>query len=116
MHDWAIPLGLLGSYIGAAFLRMVYGFLDSGEAFNLRKFAASAIMTLFVSLSGALAMVQSDLIVNTAGLISLCVTAALAGWGTVLATRDITSLSQTQSKAKETTTIQVPKEVEHEVG
>ena len=94
MNDWVIPVSVLGSYFGGALFLMVYKWLTSGERFNWRKFSASLILTIIISLQGGISMVNSDIILNTPALISYCVTAVLAGFGTVKLTSEVAQLNQ----------------------
>jgi hypothetical protein len=85
---------ILGSLIGAAYLRMIYGYLTSGEPFNLRKMAASSIMTFIVALPIASTMISSGSVLDWRGLLGACVGAVGTGWGIVLVTKDISKLEQ----------------------
>ncbi len=100
MGDWYVPVFILGSFVGGAFLRMIYGYLISNEKFNPSKFAASSIMTLMLGLGEGLGLVASSIITDTTGLITFCIQALVSGWGIVLVTTDITKLQNKASKPK----------------
>jgi hypothetical protein len=100
MGDWYVPVSILVSMVLGAFLRMIYGYLVSGESFNPSKFAASSIMTLMLGLGEGLGLVASSIITDTTGLITFCVQAVVSGWGIVLMTTDITTLQNKASKPK----------------
>ena len=79
MMDWIIPL----CTVAGALLMMVYGFLDSGEKFNVRKFLASGIMAAMVALTEGLTTQGDAIMVTGPGLAGVVISAILTGAGTV---------------------------------
>ncbi len=98
---WYVPVSILGSLVVAAYLRMFYGWLTSNEPFNLRKMAASSILTLIVALPIGVAMASSNSSLDWKALLGSCVGAAGTGWGVVLATKDISKLEQGGAESKQ---------------
>jgi hypothetical protein len=92
--EWVTPVAIMGSLFSAAYLRMFYGWLTSGEPFNVRKMAASSIVTFIVALPIASTLIASESTLDWRGLLGACVGAVGTGWGIVLVTKDISKLEQ----------------------
>ncbi len=62
--------------------RAIWGWLNSGEPFIGRKFAATMLFTIFaVALPVGGTLTGSSMIVDNAGMVGICVAALIAGWG-----------------------------------
>jgi hypothetical protein len=86
---WWVQLAIVLAYIGGALADMLYSWLDSGEPFNLRKFAASVLLTAMGAGAGAAAMANPNIDLKPDGVLLYCFAAVYAGFGTVEATRKI---------------------------
>ena len=86
---WWVQLAIVVAYIAGALADMIYSWLDSGEKFNLRKFAASVLLTAVGAGAGAAAMANPNIDLKPDGVLLYCFAAVYAGFGTVEATRKI---------------------------
>lgn len=77
-----IPVLVVIMVIIGSLARAVWGWLQSGEPFVKRKFAATMIFTIFaVALPIGSTIYSSTILVDNAGLVGICIAALLAGWG-----------------------------------
>lgn len=77
-----IPLIVVLCVLIGSVTRAYWGWLNSGEPFIKRKFAATIIFTIFaVALPVGATMYSSAIMVDNAGMIGICVAALIAGWG-----------------------------------
>lgn len=76
-----IPIAILSAVIFGSLIRAFWGWLDSGEKFNARKFAATIIVSIFAALGVGATMLGSDIIVSDSGFLVVVLMALLAGWG-----------------------------------
>lgn len=97
-----IPIVVAVCVLVGCLLRAIWGWLNSGEVFNARKFAATIIFTLFaVGLPTVTSLLASDIIVvGPYGLFGIGLTALLAGWGADSGLKEISKLTTSISKPK----------------
>ncbi len=84
-----VAVVLIGSYIGS-FTKITWGWLDSGEPFNFRKFFATFIATVILTAPIAAALMTVTAKLELAGIIGLGVNALLGGWGIDSAMKKLT--------------------------
>jgi len=79
--------------------RAVWGWLQSGESFVKRKFAATILFTIFaVALPISVPIFSSNIIVDNAGLVGICVAALLAGWGADSGLKELGKMKNMKAK------------------
>lgn len=96
MMDYWVPLSVTFFVVFGSVWRAIYGYLVAraqGEKFNKYKFTATMIATVFAALPVALSMFSSNIMVDTGGLVALCVTALIAGWGVDSGLKELTKLT-----------------------
>lgn len=101
--DVLVPILVTFCIMVGSVSKVTYGWLmarSEGEAFNVYKLSASIIVAVFGALAAALAMISSSMIVDTAGMVSLCVLALMTGWGLDSAKSEITRLGAKAVKNK----------------
>lgn len=76
-----IPIVILGSVLTGSLVRAFWGWLNSGETFNPRKFFSTIIPTIFAALLLGSTMMSANIILDDAGLLTMGITALVAGWG-----------------------------------
>lgn len=82
MKDSMVPLIVVVLVIIGSLARAIWGWLQSGEPFVKRKFAATLIFTIFTAaLPIGTSIYSSTITVDNAGLVGICIAALLAGWG-----------------------------------
>lgn len=81
--------------------RAVWGWLQSGEPFVKRKFAATMIFTIFaVALPIGSTIYSSAIMVDNAGLIGICLAALLAGWGADSGLKELGKMKNKKGEGK----------------
>lgn len=77
-----IPLIVVICVMVGSIARAIWGWLDSGEPFIKRKFAATMIFTIFaVALPVGASIYGSTMIIDDGGMAGICIAALIAGWG-----------------------------------
>ncbi len=90
-----IPGIILGCVLGGSLLRVFWGWLDSGEIFNPRKFFATVIATLFLALPVASSTIDAPIIIGNGGLLSIAILALLGGWGVNDGVQQLSAMNST---------------------
>ena len=89
-----IPIVILFSVFIGTIARSIWGWLSSGEPFSKRKFAATMIFSIFaVALPIGASMFSSSMIVDTSGMVGICVAALIAGWGADSGLKEISKMT-----------------------
>jgi len=76
-----IPAVTIGGVLFGSIVRAFWGWLNSGEKFNWRKFSSTLIPSIFAASAVGASMMSADIIITGSGIITLAITALLAGWG-----------------------------------
>lgn len=77
-----VPFLMVILVIIGSVMRAYWGWLNSGEPFIKRKFSATMIFTVFaVALPIGSSIYASNIMVDNAGIVGMCISALLAGWG-----------------------------------
>jgi len=76
-----IPVTILSCVLIGSLIRAFWGWLSSKEPFNARKFASTIIPTILAALLVGSTMMNANIILDDGGLISMAITALVAGWG-----------------------------------
>ena len=97
---WWVQLAIVVAYICGALADMLYSWLDSREKFDMRKFAASALLTIMGAGAGAAAMANPNIDLKPDGVLLYCFAAIYAGFGTVEATRKISKAASDKPKVE----------------
>ncbi len=86
---WWVQLAIIAFYCVGAIGMAVWSYLDSGEPFDPRKFAASMELTVMGAMTGAMGMANPNIILKSDGILLYCLAAMVTGFGTVEATRKL---------------------------
>jgi len=76
-----IPITILMCVLTGSLIRAFWGWLNSKEPFNARKFGSTIIPTIFAALLVGSTMMNSNIILDDGGLMTMAIMALVAGWG-----------------------------------